>query len=118
MKGSYDEDIFLVMLGPQHIEMALIRLLGDWLVDSGWSSTLVQANITTTGRADSMLKGSHVTRTRYAHQVQLLHTIDQFIYIKMAVASHHHLQLEEYESYCEQLLTNEDRMEFHQWYEC
>ena len=34
-----------------------------------YHSALVQADVTTRGRADAMLKGSHITRTRYAHQV-------------------------------------------------
>ena len=44
-------------------------MLGDWLEDSGWTSALVQANIASTGTADSFIKASHVTKTRHAHQV-------------------------------------------------
>ena len=49
--------------------MNLLTLLGDWLSGSGWTTSLVQAGITTAGRAEGMLTGSHVTRTRYIHQV-------------------------------------------------
>ena len=59
----------VVMMGGLHIEMNLLKLLGDWLSGSGWITALVQANITSSGKAESMLTGSHVTRTRYAHQV-------------------------------------------------
>ena len=59
----------VLMMGGLHIEMNLLKLLGDWLCGSGWITSLVQANVTTSGRAESMLSGSHVTRTRYAHQV-------------------------------------------------
>ena len=45
--------------------MNLLKLLGDWL--GGWDAALVPACIATTGRAESIEKGSHVTRTRYAH---------------------------------------------------
>ncbi len=65
----YGEDRFVVVLGGLHIEMALFKVLGGWLEGSGWTSVLVQANITTSGRANSMLEGGHVTRTRWAHQV-------------------------------------------------
>lgn len=44
-------------------------MLGDWLEESGWTSALVQADIAGTGTADSFIKVSHVTKTRYAHQV-------------------------------------------------
>ena len=33
--GPYSEEAFVVMLGPLHTEMALLRLLGYWLTDSG-----------------------------------------------------------------------------------
>jgi len=33
---------------------------------------LIEADITSPGRADAMLKGTHVTRTCYAHQVTAL----------------------------------------------
>ena len=68
---SHGEDKIVVMMGGLHIEMNLLKLLGDWLSGSGWIASIVQAGITTSGRADAMLKGSHVTGTRYAHQVSV-----------------------------------------------
>ena len=65
----YGEDHFIIVFGGLHIEMAVLKVLGDLLDGSGWTSALVQADITTPGRADSLLKASHVTRTRRAHQV-------------------------------------------------
>ena len=46
-------------------------------VENGWAlvgqkrvgQSLVQADITTRGRADSILKAAHITRSRYAHEV-------------------------------------------------
>ena len=61
--------VLFVILGGLHIEMALYQMLGDWLEGSGWSSALVEANVTTPGRAQSMMGGGHVTRSRWAHQV-------------------------------------------------
>lgn len=57
------------MMGGLHIEMVALRVLGRWLDGSGWVDALVQAEITTQGRADAMLKAAHVTRARYAHEV-------------------------------------------------
>ena len=66
---THGEDKIVAMMGGLHIEMNLLKLLGDWLRGSGWIASLIQADITTSGRAEAMLSGSHVTRTRYAHQV-------------------------------------------------
>lgn len=63
------EDKFFIMMGGLHIEMAALRLVGQWLNGSGWVEALVQANVTTQGRGESMITASNVTRTRYAHQV-------------------------------------------------
>ena len=57
------------MLGGLHTEMAFTPTIGDFLLHSGWDNLLVHASITTVGRAQSMLTASHLTRTRYAHQV-------------------------------------------------
>ena len=49
--------------------MLLFQLLVDWLEDSGWTNALVQADIASSGTADSFIRASHVTKTRHAHQV-------------------------------------------------
>ena len=59
----------MVMMGGLHIEMASLKMVGHWLNNSGWDSALVQADVTTRGRADAILKAVHITRSRYAHQV-------------------------------------------------
>ena len=43
--------------------------LGDWLEVSGWCNLLTDVEIASAGKAESFLNASHVTRTRYAHQV-------------------------------------------------
>ncbi len=43
--------------------------MGKMLRDSGWSTVLSQAQILTSGRAQSALNEHHIKRTRYAHQV-------------------------------------------------
>lgn len=65
----YGEEHFVVMFGGLHIEMYALKVLGDLLDSSGWTSALTQANVASSGTADSFLKVSHVTRTRHAHQV-------------------------------------------------
>lgn len=63
------EKHFFVMFGGMHIELAGLRLAGQWLEDSAWNNALVDAEVTTSGRADAMIKVTHLTRSRYAHQV-------------------------------------------------
>lgn len=67
--ATYGEQKLVVMFGGFHTELAALKALGTWLEDSGWTSALVQAEVTTPGTADSFLKASHVSRTRHAHQV-------------------------------------------------
>ena len=65
------EDHFMVMMGGLHVEMAILAALGSFLDNSGWTEALVLAQVTTSGRAQSLLSGSKVKRTRYAHLVTL-----------------------------------------------
>ena len=45
-------------------------ILGDWLKDSGWCSSVTEAEITSSRKAKSFLFAAcHVSRTRYSHQV-------------------------------------------------
>ena len=66
---THGEQKFVIQFGGLHIEMAFLRVIGDWLKDSGWIESLVEANVASSGIADSFLKASHVKRTRRAHQV-------------------------------------------------
>ena len=67
-----DESKFIVMLGGLHIEMAVWRMAGDLLEDSGWTNILADAGIASAGTAESFIHASHVTKTRHAHQVTAL----------------------------------------------
>ena len=62
--ATHGEDRFVVMLGGLHTEMALWSTLGDLLAGSGWTTLLSQAEVVTSGVADSLLKATHLTRTR------------------------------------------------------
>lgn len=54
------EKNLVVVLGGLHIEMTAWRTLEDFLDGSGWRSAITQANVTSSGTADSFLKASHV----------------------------------------------------------
>jgi len=50
--------------------MAALKTLGDWLDNSGWTAALEQANIATSGKADSFLKAMYaelVMLTKFLH---------------------------------------------------
>ena len=68
----FNEDNFFVFLGPRHSEMLCENVLGDWVRDSGWVEIRIDADVTSPGRADALIKGAHVTRSHYAHQVRAL----------------------------------------------
>lgn len=69
---THGEDKYVVMLGGLHTEMAIWSTLGDYLEDSGWTVALTQAEIASSGTADSFLKASHLTRARHGHQVSVV----------------------------------------------
>ena len=56
-------------LGGLHIEMAVLKTVGDCMEGSGRAEALVQAQFVSVGMADSLQKASHVMCTRMAHQV-------------------------------------------------
>jgi hypothetical protein len=64
---EYGEDKIIMSMGCLHIEMAYLNEIGDWLGGSGWDALIVEAGISTTGRAESYLSGSGVKHSRYAH---------------------------------------------------
>ena len=67
--ATHGENHFILMFGGLHIEMAALKTLGDLLDGSGWTGSLIQAGVATSGTADSFLRASHMTRTRRAHQI-------------------------------------------------
>ena len=54
---THGEAHMVIMFGGLHIEMNLLKLLGDWLGGSGWDAALVQAGIATAGQAENIEKG-------------------------------------------------------------
>ena len=59
---THGEEKYVAMLEGLHIEMNILKLLGDWLNGSGWKTALVRAGVTTSERADAISNGSQVTR--------------------------------------------------------
>ena len=57
------------MMGTLHIEDKMHQMIGKVLRDTGWTTILSQAQVLTSGRAESALDEHHIKRTRYAHQV-------------------------------------------------
>ena len=89
------------MAGGLHIEMTSFKVIGNWLDESGWTTAVFNAGIATSGVADSLLKTTHVTRTRHAHQI--------------TAASLSILQHDAYEGYKETLLVGENVLDFTDW---
>ncbi|KAJ8887573.1 hypothetical protein PR048_013790 [Dryococelus australis] len=69
-------------MGGLHIELAALRMAGKWLQGSGWTSLLVDAGVTSPIKADSVLKTSHIKKSRYAHEVTAaaIHILQQLAY--------------------------------------
>ena len=64
---KFGEDIFVVLLGSLHIEMALWSTIGDMMQGAGWVEALVEAGVTKLeAAATALLKSSYVMRTRYS----------------------------------------------------
>ena len=66
------EDNLVVIMGALHIEDKMHLMIGKLLRDTGWATILSQAEVLTSGRAQSTLNEHHIKRTRYAHQVSLV----------------------------------------------
>ena len=47
-----------MMMGGLHTEMTSLKMVGNWLNNSGWDSALVQTDITTSGRVDVILRAA------------------------------------------------------------
>ena len=62
----------MVMVGALHIEDKVNQMAGKVLRDTGWTTLLVQAQVLTSGRAQSVLDEHHIKHTRYAHQLSLM----------------------------------------------
>ncbi|KAH3730404.1 hypothetical protein DPMN_056390 [Dreissena polymorpha] len=62
MPEEYDERKYFIMMGGLHIEMSFLKVLGEWLYDSGWITAITTAGVATAGRADSIKNGASTSR--------------------------------------------------------
>ena len=66
---QYGEDRLVIKFGGLHIELAALRSMETLLRDSGWTESLFEAGVASSGTAESFLSAASITRTRQAHQV-------------------------------------------------
>ncbi|KAH3881205.1 hypothetical protein DPMN_005128 [Dreissena polymorpha] len=55
------------MMSGLHIEMAFLKVLGEWLYESGWITAITTAGVATAGRADSIQKGASTKSGQWVH---------------------------------------------------
>ena len=72
LPDTHGEDKYVIMMGGLHIEMTIWSTIGDYMEVSGWTAALTQADVASSGTADSFLEASHLSRTRRGHQISAL----------------------------------------------
>ena len=100
------------MFGGLHLEMALWSICGDLLESSGWTAALTEAQIASSGTADSFLKVTHLTRTRHAHQVTALalHNLQREAFLQTSGLVHDEEAFQQWKT-----STREKSSTFHFW---
>ena len=111
----YGEYKFVIMFGGLHIEIAAFKVLDEWLEDSGWTHALTQADVASSGTANSFLKASHVTKTRRARQTTAcsLYILLQAAYKEYALGCSEGT-FSDLESWCDRMSTEKPHFQF--WY--
>ena len=89
-------------MGVLHIEDKMHLIIGKLLCDSGWATVLSQAEVLTSGHAQSALNEHHIKHTRYAHQVSLM--------------SLYQLKHSTYSEYCDNLMGPPESFDL--WNQC
>lgn len=54
--SEYGENKFVVMLGPLHIEQSFLKVLGQLMDGSGWTTILSHSGVCSAGSAEAFLK--------------------------------------------------------------
>ena len=98
-----------------HIEMAMLAAIGDWLGGSGSKSVMTTAGVTTEGRVLELQKGSHTSRSQWAHQVS---ASALFILLKKAYEDYQHttpdVELLSFDDWSKHITST--RPQFHYWH--
>ncbi|KAH3826795.1 hypothetical protein DPMN_128707 [Dreissena polymorpha] len=70
---EYGDRKYVIMMGGlrDDIEMTFLKVLNEWLYDSGWITAITTAEVATAGRADSIQKGACTLSGQWAHQVMV-----------------------------------------------
>ena len=99
---SHGKSLFVIVVGGSHLDIAFLRVIGELLDRCGWCKALVNGNITTTGRADSLTGSSHVTRFRWAHEVTCaaLYALQQAAYRDFVTTNCGSASPEHYQRWC------------------
>ena len=58
---DYGEDRFVIIFGGLHLELASLRSIGTLLQDSGWTSAICEANMASSGTAETFLTETYHT---------------------------------------------------------
>ena len=96
----HGEGKLVVMMGGFHVEMALLKVISDFLEGSGWMAVMTSAGVMTEGRADGLQKGSQTSSSQWAHQV--------------TAAALYTLQRKAYDD-CQKTSMDEDLLSFDCW---
>lgn len=109
---DHGETKHVVMFGGLHLEMALWSVCGDLLESSGWTAALTEAQIASSGTADSFLKVTHLTRTRHVHQVTALalHNLQRDAFLQTPGLVHDEEAFQQWKT-----STREQSSTFHFW---
>ena len=59
---THGEDQYVVVLGGLHIDQTMWKTLGDYLEGPEWTTALTQADVASSGTANSFLNCCHITR--------------------------------------------------------
>ena len=112
---EYGESQYVVLMGGLHIEMALLKVIGDWLDGSGWTFVMTSANVTTEGRAVGVQKGSHTSRGQWAHQVTAasLYILLQRSYADYQINAPDDEQIP-YDEWCQKMASEHPQFDY--WY--
>ncbi|KAJ8879602.1 hypothetical protein PR048_020210 [Dryococelus australis] len=60
MVATYGEEKLFIKMSGLYTELAALRMVGKWLQEIGWTFVVVDAGVTAQGKADSVLKASHI----------------------------------------------------------
>lgn len=61
---THGQKDFVFIFGGLHIEMTMIKTIGDYIADSGWTTALLNAGIFTKGKIDNVIHAGHIKQAQ------------------------------------------------------